>query len=169
MYLLERKQASSGRERGMQTPYWAQSPTIGLDPMTPRSWPELKSRVRSLTNWAPLTEFPSYVLLLFYVWGYSRVLDYLTNSVWYTLIPTSLTYSNDHSNSLWFSEPVHFLLILAEICVSNVSIAIIPHLGTEFPTPTPGLSFYISQSGSYYKGFITSTYVFSPVNTWVSV
>ena len=42
------------RERGSSSRFLMSTETdTGLDPRTLRSWPELKSRVRHLTNWAP--------------------------------------------------------------------------------------------------------------------
>lgn len=70
IYLFERDVGEEQRERESprQTPHWVQSPMRGLIPQLMRSWPELKSHVRHVTNLAtqaPLTEFfffnPDYV------------------------------------------------------------------------------------------------------------
>ena len=58
-----------GRERGRQKESQAgsalsvETPTWGLNPRSVRSWPELKPRVRCLTNWA--TQAPQELLFLF--------------------------------------------------------------------------------------------------------
>jgi len=46
-------------ENPEQTPHWVGEPHVGLDPMTPRSWPELKPRVGCSTDWA--TQVPLWV------------------------------------------------------------------------------------------------------------
>ena len=60
------------RESQAGSPLLAQSPTWGLIPRTIRSWPELKSRVGHLTNWATQAPQDCYFLLTnrsLYYWG----------------------------------------------------------------------------------------------------
>ena len=58
------------REREREPPADSQlstEPDARLDPMTPRSWPEPKSRVEHLTNWT--TQVPTFHLLKRLQWG----------------------------------------------------------------------------------------------------
>ena len=70
LILRENQGRDRGRESFKQTPHWAWSPMRGLITEPRRSWPELKPRVKHLTNWttqAPLSH-------IFYVFQFSFLL-----------------------------------------------------------------------------------------------
>jgi len=55
-------------------------PQTGFDPTTPRSWPESKSRIRRLTNWATQAS----LFLLFMVFVYVCVCIHIERERWKT-------------------------------------------------------------------------------------
>jgi len=48
----ERERETEGEREPQAGSTPSADPNVGLDPMTPRSWPELRSRVGRLINWA---------------------------------------------------------------------------------------------------------------------